>query len=52
MMIVDKWMVTPICQWDWWGGQLVWCDKSPHLGNVIPEVGTLEDPDKGRPVHI
>jgi len=24
----------------------------PHLGNIVPAVGTLEDPDEDRPVHI
>ena len=24
----------------------------PHLGNIVPEVGTLEDPDEGRLVHV
>ena len=47
-----KGMVTPTCWWDRWEGEHVWCDKSPHLGRVILEVGTLEDPDQGRPVHV
>jgi len=37
---------------DRWGGQLVWCDKSPHLGNIVPAVGILEDLHEGEPVHI
>jgi len=33
------------------GGQIVWCDKSYAFGVMNPEVGTLEDPNGGRPVH-
>jgi len=33
------------------GGQLVWV-TSPCLENTIPEVGTLEDPNDSRPIHI
>jgi len=24
----------------------------PHLGNIVPELGTLEDPDESRPIHM
>ena len=24
----------------------------PHLGNIVPEVGTLEDPDESRLAHM
>jgi len=47
-----KGMATPICRWDRWGGQLVLCDKSPHLRHIIPELGILEDLDEGRLAHI
>ena len=24
----------------------------PRLGNIVPKVDTLEDPDEGRPIHM
>ena len=33
------------------GGQLV-CETSPKPREITPEVGTLEDPDEGSPVHM
>ena len=34
------------------GGQLVWCNKSQIQGVMSPEVGSLEDHDKGTLVHM
>ena len=36
--------------WDWMRGHLIWVTSSKPKGSV-PEVGTLEDPDEGRPVN-
>ena len=33
------------------GGELV-CVTSHSPGNIIPAVGTLEDPKEGKPAHI
>jgi len=33
------------------GGQLV-CETSPKPREIAPEVGTLEDPDEGSPIHM
>ena len=50
-MTAEKNCVSKRWRKDWWEANLsVW--QVPHPGSVILAVGTLEDPNDGRPVYI